>query len=66
MKCYDVVGYTYEADVHCIDCARKRFGRRLDVDGLLEDGEGKLVNVIFAGGEYPDDWCCGDCGEALT
>jgi hypothetical protein len=25
MKAWDVVGYTYDAAIHCIECAQKRF-----------------------------------------
>jgi hypothetical protein len=26
----EVIGYSYEADLHCVDCAKKRFGHEDD------------------------------------
>ena len=58
MYSYTVVGYTYEADVHCIECTCKRFG--IDPESQI-DNEGNPVHPIFAGDEFDIDTNCGDC-----
>jgi hypothetical protein len=64
MKSYDVVGYAYDAALHCVACASERFGDP-DAEGL-EDSEGNPVHPYFAGeaGEQ-DGETCNDCGEAI-
>lgn len=59
-KVFEVIGYTYEADVHCPDCARKRF---TDPDHA-EDREGNPVHPLFLGDVEEPEYC-GDCGEEL-
>lgn len=61
-KSYKVVGYSYEADYHCVSCAIERFG---DPDNPeLEDSEGNPIHPLFLdqleGGKY-----CGDCLEEI-
>lgn len=56
-----VKAYTYEADVHCWNCAHARFGERLD---RAVDNEGNPVGVIFDIDE-DDNTHCGTCGEEL-
>jgi hypothetical protein len=74
-KSYDVIGYTYEADIHCPECTRERFP---DPDNAVDD-EGNDVQPIFADQfgdlieEVDDDYGrtvqyaprCSDCGEEL-
>jgi hypothetical protein len=62
-----VIGYTYEADHHCAECAIMRFSAELlDEYSHVEfyDSEGNPVHALFEhevhGLEY-----CGDCGTAL-
>lgn len=69
-----IIAYTYEADVHCIDCTRecadvgllKRVPPlRLDTDehGIafdLIDREGNPVHPVFSTDEH-DFTHCGDC-----
>lgn len=62
MRHHEVIGYTYEADVHCTSCARERFG---GVPDGHEDREGNPVHAMFAGDEGADEEHCGDCGEKL-
>lgn len=50
MKAWDIVGYTYNADVYCSDC-----GVVVDV---LSDEE---PNPVFSSDEIPDDWRCVTC-----
>lgn len=60
-----VIGYAYDADLHCVGCAEKRFGDP-DRDGVT-DSEGNPVHPLFsteetrAHGEH-----CGDCGEEIA
>lgn len=68
----DVVGFAYEADLHCVDCAIGRFGP--DIMGQdpaePEDDEGNPISPVFDGEDaYSEDgapYCCGDCGSALV
>ena len=59
-----VTAYTYEADHHCRDCARVRFGDTLDEQGTV-DGEGNPIGACFSTDEHEQDVYCGDCGELL-
>ena len=66
MKHYEIVGYTYEAGVHCDGCAAERFGLcdcdQQDVHG--EDDEGNEIVPLFAG-DCDGSEICEDCGEPL-
>jgi hypothetical protein len=72
-----IIGYTYEADLHCPDCTNRRFQGAehgqptnpqvpVDPDGYALDREGNQVRPVFAW----DSDCrldhCGDCGAALV
>lgn len=59
-----VIGYTYEADVHCLSCAFDRFGDMLDRDDAI-DSEGNSPHPIFDIDEGAEDEHCGDCGDEL-
>lgn len=73
-----VIAYTYEADVHCPDCANHRAAVGLltrrpplqigtDEHGLafdLVDREGNPVHPVFSTDEH-DFTHCGDCGAEL-
>jgi hypothetical protein len=69
-----VIGYTYEADYHCIECATKAFGYKLthpERVGKAIDSEGNEVHPVFDTdewyanaiyeGETHDTLNCGDC-----
>ena len=68
-----VLGYTYEFDVHCIQCAVSRFG----VEGVdaedTTDKYGDSIGVIFSSSEWhsctdADEagiLACGDCGGVI-
>ncbi len=63
-----ILGYDYEADHHCVDCAEDRFpleeqGRWIDEDAV--DAEGNPVHPIFSTDEVGEDEVCGDCGAAI-
>jgi hypothetical protein len=64
MKAYDIVGYAYEADVHCVDCAVARFGSQQHWRDAV-DNEGNPIHPIFAGDENASEEVCGDCFEPL-
>lgn len=64
-KTYEVVGFAYEADLHCLDCAHKRFPELLDDENArVIDREGNEVWPVFLGDISESD-CCGDCGRVL-
>lgn len=71
MNSYDVVGYAYEADIHCPGCARERFpdgnldAHHEDLD-CPKDSEGDPVTPVFADSDTPDAGeFCGTCGECI-
>lgn len=61
------IGYTYDADTHCLDCTVNRFGDAIDFqsDQGAIDSEGNPVHPIFTTDETSPagQWCgsCGDC-----
>lgn len=70
MNATDIIGWTYDADIHCNDCALARFGAAVTLypwDGRAKDSEGNEPHPIFASdecgetGEY-----CGDCGREVS
>ena len=66
MRYDEVVGYTYEASFHCLDCARKRFGDALDNEETA-DNEGNTLYPCIAGQNDGSEHgeTCGDCGEIV-
>jgi hypothetical protein len=68
VKAWTVIGWTYEADTHCCECARERFGDAIDNDDSPpEDNEGNEVHPMFASDEAdPSGEYCGDCGEEIS
>ena len=68
MKAYTIVGWAYEADFHCCECAEKRFPLyRVSDSGRELEGFDNEENEItpFFHGEIPPDERCGDCGQYL-
>ena len=67
-----IIGYTYEADVHCPACTARRFGGIKwmgddDVHGVPEratDREGNAIHPVHDIDEN-DFTHCGDCREEL-
>ena len=54
MRGTDIMGWTYDADVHCRDCARDTYGAKLDDDlNPPTDSVGDPVHPIFAIDEDP-------------
>lgn len=58
-KTYEIVGYAYDADAHCVACATAQ-GM---TDPQIEDSEGNPVTPIFL--DQSDDMICGDCFARL-
>ena len=69
----NIIAYTYEADVHCVECAKKRFASslgiyppaRTDRNGIgydQEDAEGNEVRPVLSTDEQSlEPPHCGDC-----
>ena len=65
MHAFDVIGYAYEADIHCPDCAYERFGKLLD-ESDTTDSEGNPIHPVFASDiHFDESECCGDCFASL-
>ena len=60
-----IEGWAYDADQHCPDCARERFGNAIDnQDNPPEDSEGNPITPIFSTSELFDaarGTFCGSC-----
>lgn len=62
-----VLGYAYEADLHCIQCTISRF-RGSPEFKEYEDSEGNPVHPILSGqdtSDLDDDMYCGDCFDVI-
>jgi hypothetical protein len=59
----DPIGYTYEADTHCLGCAFNLFG--MDSHGFVPedavDSEGNGVGAIAPWDEWEGELYCGTC-----
>ena len=55
----EIVGYSYEADIHCVDCTAKRFPTLTGTDD-----EGNIVHPVFGSDETDYAWHC-DCGVEI-
>lgn len=60
----DVVGYAYDAAMHCPSCTRKRFPEADDEFSNVQDSEGNDIHPVFVG-EDAEGQSCDDCGESL-
>lgn len=69
-----IIGYTYEADTHCVSCAVKRFaevphkGKELDehfIPMRAEDGEGNEIHPMFSTDEQIEQPFCGTCHQSI-
>ena len=59
-KSYEVIGYAYEADLHCLDCTSARFKANANrLNFIAIDSEGNTVSPIFLGEDHGEH--CGDC-----
>ena len=66
---FEIIAYTYEADYHCIDCTRKRFGTESITntyeDQGVKDNEGNLIHPVFVSDETRAGTACGNCYEII-
>lgn len=60
-----IVAYKYEGGLHCMSCARKRFGKRLNLSDTL-DREGNNLQPVYSSDSDVIDMFCDDCAEPLT
>ena len=69
----NIIGYTYEADYHCVDCTENRFGQDDLGYAFTVDNEDNLVHPIFSTDEIAYSWdyrnsfdtVCGDCAKEI-
>ena len=61
----EILGYTADADTHCVDCTERLYGP--ENERLRLDQEGNEVRPIFSTdrGEWDMPPCCGECREPL-
>lgn len=61
MNATDIVGYAYDADLHCLNCTTSRFGCSETDLHKCEDSEGNPVSPVFAGEDAYEqcDHCAG-------
>lgn len=60
---YDIMGYVYEADIHCQACTEGRFPNNTETNPAV-DNEGNPIAPLFA--EYHiNHELCGSCGGPL-
>lgn len=68
-----ILAYTYEADIHCPDCALERFpgepNDKRDYHGVpieAQDREGNTITPVFSTDEIlKEDAHCGSCHKEL-
>lgn len=67
MNATDVLGYAYEAAIHCVMCAESRFDVDALADGTATDSEGNKVTPYFADEAGATDRVehCDDCGADI-
>lgn len=65
---HDPEAYTYEADVHCPNCAEKRFGHcdaHGDIACCVTDSEGNEPGAVAPWDEWDGTMACSDCGYVI-
>ena len=62
---HGIVGWTYDADMHCNSCAIAQFGESALFADDTRDSEGNPLHPIFSWSERNDDDYCGDCLESI-
>lgn len=67
-----IVGYAYDAEIHCTPCAKKTHRQPdaadADANGIplsATDTEGNAVGPVFDGQESDSPQNCRDCGEPI-
>lgn len=60
----EIVAYKYDGIIHCVSCARKRFGRRLNLKDLTDRDDIAVQPITAADDEYQGLYC-DECAEPL-
>lgn len=67
-----IIAHTYDADTHCVDCAKDRafdaFDKERDEHGVpmnCADSEGNPVHPVLSTDEQLEPLFCGDRGEEI-
>ena len=67
-----VIAYTYEADFHCVHCAKERFAQPSDDPDLhgipydATDSEGNNIHPVFSSDEVLVNIYCRDCLDIIA
>lgn len=68
-KSYEIIGYAYEADVHCINCTANRFNivdsTLIKLEQLPVDSEGNTISIISLQEEFELMPYCGTCHQII-
>lgn len=61
-----IVAWVYDADVHCLECAMKRFGENIErLNPLPYDREGNHISPVFETDEIELS-ACGTCNDEIA
>ena len=63
-KTFEIVGWAYEAGLHCNTCAYDRFKELLTSEETPSDQEGNPLHPLFLGDLTGEEYCS-DCGGHL-
>ena len=62
MHSTDIVAYSYDAAIHCVECTMNKFNNNPD---NAEDSEGNPIHPVFASDEGWENDCCDDCSKLI-
>ena len=60
-----IIGYTYEADYHCIDCTEKEFGKDDLGYAFTVDSEDNIIQPVFSTDEIQEYSACAECSVLI-
>lgn len=72
-----IIAYTYDSDIHCVDCTKERFSANaqqaqeytVDENNVLsfaKDSERNPIHAVFSTDEFnPNGAYCGDCRACI-
>jgi len=60
-----IIGYTYEADYHCIGCTEKEFGKDDLGYAFTVDSEDKMIQPVFSTDEIQEYSACAECSVLM-
>ncbi len=60
-----VIGYTYEADYHCVDCTENRFGQDDLGYAFTVDNEDNSIHPVFSTDEIQEYSACAECSVLI-